>query len=110
MTEGSASLDDSLQLLGESLNRIAPEALPYLGRAIRCAGVVEMEKRQFPKHSAGFELLGGLQRKLLMDDYAYAALVTGKLDRTQAGEVCTHLVQRLQQLQDAEMKRYGFGN
>jgi hypothetical protein len=99
--------NDCLQLLGDVANRLAPETLPYLRRAIRSAGVAEAERRKYPRHSAGFALLGGLQKKLFIDDSAYAALVTGKLDRDQGAAVYSNVIQRLQQLGDSDLDRYG---
>ncbi len=89
-------LDATLQLLGEA---VPAEDQPFMIRAVKSAQVIENEKRTFPKNSPGDRLLDGLQRKLFIDDYTYAALATGKMDSTRATEVFGKLVEKLRQLQ-----------
>jgi hypothetical protein len=77
-----AGSDPILHLLGGT---VPAEAQPYLIRAVQCAQIIEKERQVFSSNSGGPSQLDGLQRKLFMEDYAYAALATGKLDASQAG-------------------------
>jgi hypothetical protein len=70
----------TITFLGQTVPALAE---PYLVSAVKCAKHIEEEAAKFPPNSHGYQMLKALERKLFLDDYAYAALVAGSgMDRT----------------------------
>jgi hypothetical protein len=101
--------DADIEILGLAAANIPPESFGYLKQAIRTAGHIEIEKRRFSSAaSLGSNILHGLQRKLFVDDYNYAALVTGQLDLKMSDATCSNVMYNLKKLTDAELLSNGY--
>jgi hypothetical protein len=69
-------------------------AVPYLASAVRCAKQVQIETAKYPSNDSRHQMLQSLERRLFEDDYAYAALVAGGMDRTNALEAFARIDQQ----------------
>lgn len=95
-----------IELLGGDARTLPADALSFMQKAVSCAILIEQRKRAFEPRSPGYVMLDGLQRKLFIDDYCYAALVTTKLDRSGVNGIYSNLLQRLAQLDLPQLESY----
>jgi hypothetical protein len=87
----------------EDLDGFSPEGQRILRNGLYTFQAIELERRRFRKHSPGAVMLQGVQRKLLVDDYRYAALLSGK-DCSGEASFYTNLVQRIAQMDVAAIE------
>ncbi len=102
--------DADFQLLGQLAAKFPAESRSLFKQAVRTAGCIEIEKRKFDaKTSHGRTLLEGLRRKLFIDDFEYAALLTGKIDKSEAKPFYNLVASQLEKMPDEELLKRGYG-
>lgn len=107
----SSALKESTDPYEQLFDEEVPlEVRRILASSARCAKLIAQERRGFAKNSPGDRLLHGLQRKLFVDDYAYACLLTDKLDPEKAGKAYDEVTRKLEGFPDQPPVSGGSGN
>lgn len=102
-------VQESVLKLPESVvEQLSPEAKYLMEQALGTFRAIEVEKRRFPKYSAGEVLLRGAQRKLFLDDYTYSMILSGA-DCSEADEVYMNLLRQASSLDGELLKEGGLG-
>ncbi|HVY70360.1 MAG TPA: hypothetical protein VHH73_10560, partial [Verrucomicrobiae bacterium] len=76
-----------------------------LQKAIRCAEVIEIQRRTGGRYSRTDVFLGGLQARLFLDDFALASYETELLDCNQAEKALTNMLAHIRQASIEELQQ-----
>jgi hypothetical protein len=84
--------------------RLPDRAQRILQNALKSFELAELEKRRAEPGSYTQTLVAGCQRKLFLDDYNYAALISGG-DGARASGVYSNLLEQAASMSDADLER-----
>ena len=94
-----ASEPGKLALPATAEEHLNPAGLQIMREALRTFQSLELERRQFPTNSFGEVILDGIQRKLFLDDYTYAKVLSGA-DCSEGESVLENLREQIAKLDD----------